>query len=351
MKTVRIGGNIVGDGYPCFIIAEAGVNHNGDVSLAKKLIDAAVDAGADAVKFQTYATEDIVTRSAEKATYQKRTTGKQETQYEMLKKLELRSEDFNELSTYANKKGIIFLSTPFDEGSVDLLAKLGVPAFKIPSGEITNFPLLRKIARGKKPVILSTGMSVIKEIKEAVNIFQKEGTGEIVLLHCISSYPALAEDTNLRVMATFKRTFNLPVGLSDHTTGIYVPLAAAALGACIIEKHFTLDKSLPGPDHRASLEPGELKEMMTAIRTMEKAMGDGVRRLTAEEKAIRKAARRSLVARVDIPAGTVIKNDMIAIKRPGTGLAPKFLDDVIGKKAVKKFISGEIITRAGIIWK
>jgi N,N'-diacetyllegionaminate synthase len=343
-KSINIGGKIIGDGFPCFIIAEAGVNHNGKFALAKKLIDAAAEAGADAVKFQTFRADELVTAGAPKAKYQQETTGNDEDQYRMLQKLELKPDDFKKLSAYAVKRGIIFLSTPFDEASVDLLDSLEVPAYKIPSGEITNFPLLEYIGRKKKPVILSTGMSVMPEIKDAVSCLQKAGAKDTILLHCISSYPAPPEDANLRVMAALKRRFKLPIGLSDHTTGIYIPLAAAALGACVIEKHFTLDKTLPGPDHRASLEPAELREMVTAIRTVEKALGDGKRRLTAGEKALKKVARRSLVARVAIPAGTVIKKDMIAIKRPGTGLSPRYLSDIIGKKAVKNIAAGQVIT-------
>jgi N,N'-diacetyllegionaminate synthase len=344
MTVVKIADRQIGEGRPCFIIAEAGVNHNGDIGLAKKLIDAAHEAGADAVKFQTFKAEAIVTADAEKAEYQKVTTGSRETQIEMLKKLELKHEDFRELFTYARNKGIIFLSSPFDSDSVDLLDRLGVTAFKIPSGEITNIPLLRHIAGKGKPVILSTGMSDIDEVKEAVKVLRKNGAGEIVLLHCVSAYPARVEETNLRAMATLRRQFNLPVGLSDHTVGIHVPVAAVALGASVIEKHFTLDKKLPGPDHRASLEPGELKEMVAAIRDIEKALGDGIKRTTAEEADTKKAARRSLVTAKDIPAGTVITGDMLDIKRPGTGLEPKFIIDIIGKKAVKALKSGEIIT-------
>jgi N,N'-diacetyllegionaminate synthase len=343
-KSVNISGREIGESSPCFIIAEAGVNHNGDINLAIKLIDAAVNAGADAVKFQTFNTSDLVIAGAKKAKYQQETTGSQENQYEMLKKLEFKPEDFRKLSNYAHKKGILFLSTPFDEKSVDLLETLNVPAFKIPSGEITNLPLLQHIAHKKKPIILSTGMSVINEIKTAVSTLKKEGTRDIILLHCISSYPALPEDINLKFMATLKRVFRLPVGFSDHTTGIYVPAAAAAMGACVIEKHFTLDKNLPGPDHRASLEPGELKKMVTAIRIVEKALGNGKRRLTKEEKNIKKAARRSLVAVTDIPAGTIIKREMLGIKRPGNGIEPRLIDKVIGKKAKIAIKSDEILT-------
>ncbi|MBI4333129.1 MAG: N-acetylneuraminate synthase [Chloroflexi bacterium] len=344
----NVAGRPVGEGQPCFIIAEAGVNHNGDVNLAMKLIDAAVEAGADAVKFQTFQAEEIVTASAGKAPYQKQTTREDEAQLDMLKRLELRPGDFKRLSAYARKRGIVFLSTAFDAGSVDLLCALGVPAFKIPSGEITNLPLLKHIAASGKPVILSTGMSTLDEIGEAIQVLRSQGTKNIVLLHCVSCYPAKLEDANLGVIETLRRTFGLPAGLSDHTVGIYAPIAAAALGACVIEKHFTLDKTFPGPDHRASLDPGELKEMVKAVRGVERAVGDGIKRLSREEKENRKAVRRSIVARVDIPAGTAITREMLDIKRPGTGLAPRYLDSVVGRRAKKKIESGEIITRAGI---
>ncbi|MEK7353946.1 MAG: N-acetylneuraminate synthase [Chloroflexota bacterium] len=346
MKTFKIAGRLIGEGAPCFIIAEAGVNHNGDIKLARKLIDVAAKAGADAVKFQTFQAEEIVTESAEKADYQKETTGSTESQFEMIKKLELSDKNFKELFTYAQKKGIMFLSTPFDKRSVDLLDRLGVPGLKIGSGEITNLPLLKHIALKQKPVILSTGMSTLDEVTEAVKVLQKEGTGEIALLHCVSCYPARAEDTNLRAMETLRRTFNLPVGLSDHTIGIHIPVAAVALGACIIEKHFTLDKNLPGPDHRASLEPEELKEMVGAIRDVESSMGNGIKRPTPGEEATKKAARRSLVAGVNIPAGTIITGEMLEIKRPGTGIEPKLINLVIGKKAKKSIARGEVIIHA-----
>lgn len=328
---IKISNRIVGEGEPCFIIAEAGVNHNGDVNLAKQLIDVAKKADADAVKFQTFTTERIATRYAEKAQYQKETTSSEEAQFEMIKKLELSGGDFKELSAHAQNKGILFLSTPFDEGSVDLLDELRVPAFKVGSGEITNFPLLRYIARKKKPVILSTGMALLDEIEEALAAIRQEGMNEITLLHCVSSYPTRVEDTNLRAMETLRNTFKLPVGLSDHTLGINIPIAAVALGACIVEKHFTLDNNLPGPDQRASLEPAELKQMVKAIRDVEKAMGDGIKRPTKEEEENKKASRRSIVASVDIPRGTIITKEMLGIKRPCIGIAPKYMDDIIGK--------------------
>lgn len=343
MMTLNIANRVIGNSQPCFIIAEAGVNHNGDINLAKKLVDIALEAGADAVKFQTFQPEALVTAGAEKAPYQKENTGSG-TQLEMLKKLELGEENFKELARYTNGKGIIFLSSPFDTGSVDLLEKLGVPAFKIPSGEINNFPLLKYIAHKKKLVILSTGMSTLREVEEAVKVLKKEGAGGIALLHCVTSYPARIEDTNLKAMETLRHHFKLAVGLSDHTAGIYVPIAAAALGACVIEKHFTIDKNMPGPDHRASLEPAELKEMVKAVREIEKALGDGLKRPTGDEEANKKAARRSLVARVDIPAGTVITREMLDIKRPGTGIEPKYINLVIGKKTKETIKSGEVLT-------
>ncbi|MFC2006420.1 N-acetylneuraminate synthase [Chloroflexota bacterium] len=343
-KKVKIGKVWVGEGEPCFIIAEAGVNHNGDVNLAKKLIEVAKDARVDAVKFQTFRAEDVLTRSAEKAPYQKESTGVEESQFEMIRKLELSTKDFEELSDYAQKRRMIFLSSPFDKGSTDLLDELGVPAFKVGSGEITNYPLLQHITQKKKPVILSTGMAALDEIEEALAAIREEGLDEIILLHCVSCYPTKMEDINLRTMETLKQVFGIPVGLSDHTPGITVPIAAVALGACVIEKHFTLDKKLPGPDHRVSLEPGELKEMVRAIRDVEKALGNGIKRLTTAEEENKKAARRSIVARVDIPTGAVITEEMLDIKRPGTGLEPKFINLIIAKKANKDIRSGEVIT-------
>lgn len=348
-KKVHIGDRLVGEGEPCFIIAEAGVNHNGDISLAKKLIDAAREAGADAVKFQSFITEEVVTPGAQKAEYQKETTGADESQFDMLKRLELTENDFTELSNYARNKGLIFLATPFDRRSVDLLDELDVPAFKIASGEITNVPLLRHIARKKKPVILSTGMATMDEIGEALAIIRQEKLTEIILLHCVSCYPAQIADMNLRAMQTLKLTFGLPVGLSDHTqSAVAVPVAALVSGACVIEKHFTLDKKLPGPDHRASLEPGELRQMVLAIRDVEKALGDGLKKPTPEEKENRKVARRSIVAKVDIPRGTVIKEDMLDVKRPGDGIEPKFLTTVIGRRVRNNIGRGEMVGWDGI---
>lgn len=319
-----------------FVIAEAGINHNGSIELAKKMIDAACEACADAVKFQTFNTEGLVTRNAKKAEYQVGNTRERGSQYEMLKRLELKRDEFKQLANYAREKNIIFLSSPFDKDCVDLLDEIGVRTFKIPSGEITNYPLIQYIARKGKPIILSTGMSNLKEITKALNLIRKEGVKDITLLHCVSDYPAKTEDINLKVIETLRGVFGLPVGLSDHTQGIVIPIAAVALGACVIEKHFTLDRKLPGPDHKASLEPPELKEMIKAIREIEKALGNGVKRPTKNEEKIKKLARRSIVARVDIFKGSRITSDMLSIKRPGTGIGPRFLNSVIGKKTKHK---------------
>jgi N,N'-diacetyllegionaminate synthase len=341
---VKIANRLIGEGEPCFIIAEAGLNHNGDVNLAKELINAAKEAGADAVKFQSFKAENVVTRKAPKAKYQKQTTSSVESQYEMIKKLELSAGNFEELAFHAQRNGIMFLSTPFDNGSVDLLDALGVPAFKIASGEITNLPLIKYIAQKGKPIILSTGMCSLAEISEALQVIQSEGTKEILLLHCVSSYPTKMEDANLKAMGTLRDAFKLPVGLSDHSLGITIPIAAVALGACVIEKHFTLDKGLPGPDHQSSLEPEELKQMIKAIREVEKAMGDGNKMPTEEEKQIQRVARRSIIARVNIPKGTIITEAMLGIKRPGTGVEPKYLNKVIGAVARCRIEQDEPLT-------
>jgi N-acetylneuraminate synthase len=334
----------LGPNYPCFIIAEAGVNHNGDVSLAKRLIDAASDAGADAVKFQTFKTENLVTVDAQKADYQKQSGSQSATQYEMLKKLELTTTEFRKLSEYSKKKGVVFLSTGFDEGSIETLARLNVPAFKIPSGEITNFPLLKKITLYKKPVILSTGMATIDEIRDAVLFLKKNECEEIVLLHCTSSYPAPLESVNLRVLNTLRNEFCLPVGYSDHTEGIVIPIAAVALGACIVEKHLTLDRSLPGPDHKASIEPNEFKRMVTAIRNVETALGDGQKKVQLCEQDNRRIVRKSIIASKNITNGSILTEKMLTLKRPGTGIESKYLTNLIGKMAKCDIKKDTVIT-------
>jgi len=332
-KKIKIGDRVIGSGEPVFIIAEAGVNHNGDVDLAKQLIDVAVESGADAVKFQTFHADNVVTCTAEKAGYQKNITPSDESQYEMLKKLELSDDIFRELSAYAKKKKILFLSTPFDNESVDLLDRIGVPAYKIPSGEITNFPLLKKIAEKKRTIILSTGMATLGEVEDAFQYLKKCGAENIILLHCTTSYPASIHSVNLRAMETLRCAFQVPVGYSDHTEGITIPVAAVAMGACVLEKHFTLDKTLSGPDHNASLEPHELHVMVKAIRDVELAMGNGIKRPNQDEMAIKKDARRSIVAQCDIKVGDLLKECDLAIKRPGTGIEPRYYELIINKKA------------------
>lgn len=350
LKKIKIGDRLIGEGEPTFIVAEIGVNHNGSVKMAKKLIDSAKEVGADAVKFQAFKAERIVTKYAEKAVYQKETTDPQKSQYNMLKKLELSDAEMKELHGYARKRNILFLSSVFDEESVDLLDRLDVPAFKVASGEITDLPLLRYMARKKRSIILSTGLSTLEEIGEALGIFTVEGITDIVLLHCITSYPAKAEEANLKMMDVLKKKFGFPVGFSDHTLGTAIPIAAVALGAVMIEKHFTLDKKLAGPDHRASLEPKEFEQMVQGIKNVECALGTGVRELTPEEEGIKKAARRSIVARVLIRKGTVIREDMLDCKRPGTGLEPKYVHKVIGKKANKDIEADELITLEKLMW-
>jgi N-acetylneuraminate synthase len=308
----------------CFVIAEVGVNHNGSMEIAKKLVDAAVAAGADAVKFQTFKTEKLVTKNAQKAEYQKQNTKNNGTQFEMLKKLELSYEDHIKIYNYCSKKNIMFLSTPFDFESADLLEKLGVKMYKISSGDVTNLPLLKYIASKKKTMILSTGMSNLGEIEEAVDSIKAEGNDEIILMHCTSNYPARYEDVNLKAINTLKNSFYLPVGYSDHTPGIEIPIAAAALGACVIEKHFTLDKSMEGPDHKASLNPHELTEMVKSIRNIESAIGSGIKKCSLNEENVKVAARKSIVASRDIKKGEIINIEDIDYKRPGSGLAPKY---------------------------
>ena len=317
-----------------FIIAEAGVNHNGSLDLAYQLIDVAKDAGADSVKFQTFKAENVVSELADKAEYQKKTTGSDKSQLEMIKKLELSFEDFVKLKKYCDKKEIMFLSTPFDYQSIDFLYDL-VDIYKIPSGEIINYPYLKHIAAKNKPLIMSTGMSNLGEIEEAINIIRSVNSeAKISLLHCTTNYPTPYEEVNLKAIQTLAAAFKLPVGYSDHTLGIEVPIAAVARGAKIIEKHFTLDKKLPGPDHKASLEPSELKEMVKAIRNIEMALGDGIKKPNKSEIQIMKVARRSLIATRDIRAGEIIKESDIAIKRPGKGIPPKFKEIVIGMKLI-----------------
>lgn len=345
MNAVRIGDKIIEENYPVFIIAEAGCNHNGDINLANKLVDVAVEAGVDAIKFQTFTTEEIVTRHAAKADYQKKTKGgKNESQFEMLKRLELNHEQFREIKTYCKQKRIIFLSTPFDIKSVDFLERLGVPAFKIASGEINNFPLLSHIASKLKPIILSTGMSTLEEIEKAIEVINRTSwNSKVVLLHCTSDYPAKVKDVNLRAMHTMHKTFGLPVGLSDHTQGIEISLAAVAMGASVIEKHFTVDKNLPGPDHKASLKPEELKNLVQAVRNIESALGDGIKRPSRSEMNTKIIARKSIVAARDIKKGELFSEQNLSVKRPGNGISPIKWNELIGRKATRNFKIDELV--------
>jgi N,N'-diacetyllegionaminate synthase len=328
-----------------FIIAEAGVNHNGSISIAKKLIDVSSDAGSDAVKFQTFKAERLVCKSAAKADYQKKTTDADESQFDMIKKLELNEDAHKELMDYGKDKGIIFLSSPFDLESIDLLNKLGIEIFKIPSGEITNLPYLRKIGRLKKKVILSTGMADLGEIGNAINVLTEYGMrkDDITVLHCNTEYPTPFEDVNLNAMLAIRDAFKVKVGYSDHTPGIEAPVAAVALGAAVIEKHFTLDKNMKGPDHKASLEPDELKAMVHAIRNIEKALGNGIKKPSSSEMKNIQVVRKSIVAAKDIKKGETFTDDNITVKRPGTGISPLKWDGIIGKAAIKDFAENEFI--------
>lgn len=314
-----------------FVIAEAGVNHNGDIGMARKLIEVAAGAGADAVKFQTFRAEELVTADAEMAAYQKSNMGQDIGQFAMLKALELANESHHELAEYAAALGISFLSTPFDELSCDFLDELGVPQFKVASGELTNLPFLRHIARKRKPMIVSTGMARIGEVEDAVEAIEAEGHFDITLLHCVSNYPAAPRDIQLRAMDTLA-TFGYPVGYSDHTLGIGVSIAAVALGATVIEKHFTLDKELPGPDHKASLEPHELRQLVAEIRDVEVSLGTRRKRPAASELDTARVARKSLVAAVELESGRVLQLSDVRARRPGDGISPARLDEVLGRR-------------------
>jgi N,N'-diacetyllegionaminate synthase len=318
-----------------FVIAEAGVNHNGDMALARALVDVAAAARADAVKFQTFAVDRLVTRSAATAEYQRRALGGEPSQYEMLARLELSPADHEMLLAHCARRGIEFMSTPFDPESARFLKRLGVRRIKISSGDVTNLPMLEVVGALGLPVILSTGMADLEEVGAAVATLRAAGTTDLALLQCVSNYPADPALTNLRVMDTFARAFGTPVGLSDHSPGTAVAIAAAARGAAYIEKHFTLDRSLPGPDHQASLLPDELRGLVQAIREVEAAMGDGVKRPAPSELPVRDVARKSLVAARDVPAGTALAPDDVVILRPGTGLSPAALPRVLGRRTAR----------------
>ena len=346
---IRIGNQMVGPGERSFLIAEIGVNHNGSIATAKALIDKALEANVDAVKFQTFSADRLVTKDAPQAIYQKENTKSNQTQYQLLKRLELTQADYRELKAYCQQLGILFLSSPFDEMAADLLDELGVEAFKIPSGEITNLPFLEYVARKNKPIILSTGMATLEEIKEAVEVVENAGGKEIILLQCTSTYPAKPKDTNLRVMDTIRSVFNYPVGFSDHTLGCEIAIASVAMGADVIEKHFTLDKNMEGPDQRASIEPRELQYLVKSIRKIEAAFGTGKKTPTIEENEIAKLVRKSIFAKEDIGANEEITQDKLEIKRPGNGLPPASLSLIIGKKAKKEIKAGTQITLEQII--
>lgn len=325
------------------IIAEAGVNHNGNFALALKMADAAKAAGADIVKYQTFRPEALVSRYADKADYQKQTTGEEERQLDMLKKLTLLPEEYRQLKARCDKIGITFLSTPFDLESVAFLHTIDMPFWKIPSGEVTNLPYLLAIARTKKPVVLSTGMCGMEEIQSAMEVLRANGTPEITLLHCNTEYPTPYEDVNLRAMAAMRERFGVDVGYSDHTPGIEVPIAAAALGAVIIEKHFTLDRGMEGPDHKASLEPAELAAMVTAVRHIERALGSGEKSLSPSEAKNRDIARKSIVARRAIAKGERFTEENITAKRPGGGVSPMRWFEALGAEAGRNFEEDEMI--------
>jgi N,N'-diacetyllegionaminate synthase len=341
-RTIPVGDHQIG-GARCFVIAEAGVNHNGDLGLAGRLVDAAADAGADAVKFQTFRTAALVSAAAPKARYQVETTGGGESQQAMLARLELSAAAHAALKAHAARRSLVFFSTPFDEASADLLEGLGVALFKVPSGEVTNLPLLRHVAAKGRPVLLSTGMCTLDEVAVAVATVRAAGDPPLAILHCVSAYPAPAEDTNLKAMDTLRERFGCPVGLSDHSLGIEIALAAVARGAALLEKHLTLDRTLPGPDHRASLEPADFAALVRGVRAVESALGDGVKRPMPSELDTRAVARRSLVAARALPAGHRIRPGDIAIKRPGTGISPAELDRVVGRTLTRDVAADDLL--------
>lgn len=349
-QMIEIGPKRIGEGEPVFIIAEAGVNHNGSLEAAKALVKEAKASGADCVKFQTFKAERVATAGAPKARYQLGTTDRDESQLDMLKKLELAYEDHLELKSYADSLGIVFMSTPYGFEDIDLLESIGVPAYKVASGQIIELPFLKKIARTGKPIILSTGMATLAEVDEAVRAIRGAGNGKAVLLQCTTDYPSRLRDCNLRAMETLRSSFGLPVGYSDHTTSDEAAIAAVALGARVIEKHFTLDKGLPGPDHSSSFTPSEFSSLVKKIRGVEEALGSGRKEPSEVEKENAKGMRRSLVACVDIQKGEAITDGMITFKRPATGLSPSFYALVVGKRAARDIAKDELLTMEMIEW-
>ena len=349
---VRIGNLLIGPDHPCLVVAEAGVNHNGDLNIAHRLIDAAVKAGADAVKFQSFMTEEIVTPATPKAGYQESTTGISGGQYEMLKALELTRQDHAELKDHCDDAGILYLCTPYETASIDMLSEIGVAAYKVASTDTTNIPFLRYMAQKKLPVILSTGMCTLGEVEQAVNVLKSEGLKNmVVILQCTSEYPAPIHEVNLRAMHTMEHVFACPVGFSDHTQGIGASPWAVASRACLIEKHFTLDRNFEGPDHRASIEPHELETLVKTIRQVESALGDGIKRLMPSEAENKSKMQKSLVAKRTIKAEEIIQAQDLTCKRPGNGLQPKWFDRVIGKKAIQNIDKDSFITLAAIKWE
>jgi len=346
IKNIKISNKFIGENKQVFIIAEAGVNHNGNLQTALKLVDAAAAASVDAIKFQTFKAEQVVTTAGKMADYQKKNIGKIESQLDMLKKLELSEKFYKPLINHCRKKKIIFLSTPHGGfESIDFLQKLKMPVFKLGSGDLTNLPLLKYAAKFKKPMIISTGMATLREVEEAVKTIKKTGNNKIIVLHCTTNYPCPLNEVNLRAMITMKQKLQVLVGYSDHTSKIQVPIMAATLGACLIEKHFTLDKNMSGPDHGASIEPAELKKMVKAIRETEKIMGSGIKKPTTSELPVMEVARKSIVARINIFKETKISSEMLTIKRPGIGIEPKYIRTIIGKIARKNIEKGILIAR------
>ncbi len=345
-KVISLGQTLVGPGQKVFVIAEAGVNHNGELALAKQLVDVAVAAGADAFKIQTFTADMLVTASAAQAEYQTKNIGKSESQLAMLKRLEFSQDNHRSLQSYCQARGIMFLSTPFSEPDADFLETLQVPAYKIPSGEITNIPFLKQVARKGKPMIVSTGMADMAETRAAISAITEEGNSEIIILHSTSNYPPSFESLNLRALTTLARAFpEYPIGYSDNgSEGVVADIVAAALGATVIEKHFTLDKSLPGPDHKASLDPVELAAMVKGVRSAEVMLGDGNKQCTPEEEAIRLVARKSIVSRRAILAGETLAVSDFIMKRPGTGLPPVAVYSLVGKKARRAIPADTLVT-------
>lgn len=349
-QEIRIGSQIISNQSPVFIIAEAGVNHNGNLDMARRLIEEAASCGADCIKFQTFKAERVVTTSAPKAKYQLGTTDKTESQLDMLRKIELKPEHHSELKLYAEKLGLIFLSTPYNFEDIDLLENIGVLAYKVASGQIVEHPFLRKIAKTGKPIFLSTGMATLAEIDNALRSIHDEGNDRVVLLQCTTNYPSRIEDANLRVLQTFRSVFGCLVGYSDHTIGIESAITSVALGARVIEKHFTLDKNLPGPDHSSSMIPEELKSLVNQIHMTEASLGSAQKEPIEIEKENSIGMRRSIVASRNIQKGEMITADNITFKRPATGLSPRFYDIILGKRAIKDISYDELLQMEMIEW-